>query len=290
LRLKADLTLLLVAVVWGSGFIAQRLASASGISVFWINGLRTFLGVLVLLPFIRFRLALPRNALWPTLAAGLALFGGGTLQQVGLITTTASNAGFITGTYVVLIPILLLLFWRKHTAWFTWLATALATAGLALLSLAGSLRLNPGDLFELGGACLWALHVILVGRVVQRANFLHFAIGQYLVVGVLNLVLALATASSQVPSLPRVGWPVLYLGIVSTGIGFTLQGMAQRHSPPADAAIILSMESVFAALFGFLLLGERLTWLQWLGCLLILTAILLSQWKVLRSGSDERTA
>ena len=107
MRLKADLTLLLVAVIWGSGFIAQRLASATHISVFWINGLRAFIGILFLLPFIRFRLSIPKDARWLTLAAGLALFGGGALQQLGLVTTTASNAGFITGTYVVLIPVLL---------------------------------------------------------------------------------------------------------------------------------------------------------------------------------------
>ncbi len=290
MRLKADLTLLLVAVIWGSGFIAQRMASAAHISIFWINGLRALIAVLFLLPFIRFKLSIPRSTRWLTVVAGLVLFSGGTFQQLGLVYTTASNAGFITGTYVVLIPILLALFWRKQTAWLTWLAAVLATAGLALLSLTGSMRLNIGDLLELGGACLWALHVILVGRAVQQVDFLHFAVGQYLVVGILNIGLAFGTATTQLPALPQVGWMVLYLGIVSTGIGFTLQGMAQKYSPPADAAIILSMESVFAVLFGMLLLHERLTWLQGLGCILILVAIFFSQWKVLQANDDKKTA
>jgi drug/metabolite transporter (DMT)-like permease len=288
MRLKSDLTLLFVAIVWGSGFVAQRVAS-SQTSAFWINGLRMLLAVLVLLPFIRFRLNLTPSQLPLVLLAGCALFAGGTLQQIGLITTTASNAGFITGLYVVLVPILMAVFWKHRAETITWVAAFVAAIGLGLLSTGGSLRLNPGDIFVLLGAFAWAFHVIIVGMAVKKIDFVHFAIGQYLVVAVLNLLLGIVFTPHAFPGVASTWIAIAWLGIFSTGIGFTLQGAGQKHSPPADAAIILSMESMFAAVFGMLFLQERLNWLQWIGCVMILAAMLLAQWKSLRMGKHPQT-
>lgn len=289
MRLKSDLILFLVAIVWGSGFVAQRIAS-SQTSVFWINGLRSLLGVLVLLPFIKFQLKFTRQQMPYILLAGAALFAGGTLQQIGLITTTASNAGFITGLYVVLVPILLAIFWKHRADVFTWIAAAIATIGLALLSTGGKFQLNIGDIFVLLGAFAWACHVILVGMAMKKIDFVQFAIGQYLVVVILNLAMgSIFTLKSFPVTLPlwlAIGW----LGIFSTGIGFTLQGAGQRHSPPADAAILLSMESVFAAIFGLIFIHEQLNWVQWIGCGLILAAMLLAQWKSLRNQKTPQDA
>jgi len=171
-RIKSDLILLLVAVVWGSGFVAQRVASAQT-SAFWINGLRMALAILVLLPFTRFQVRFTRRQLPLILMAGCALFLGGTLQQIGLITTTASNAGFITGLYVVLIPIVLTVFWKKKAPILTWVAALLATVGLGMLSLGGKLTLNKGDILVFLGTIAWAFHVILVGKAVQQMDFIR---------------------------------------------------------------------------------------------------------------------
>jgi drug/metabolite transporter (DMT)-like permease len=289
MRLKSDLTLLLVAIVWGSGFVAQRLAS-SQTSVFWINGLRSLLGVLVLLPFIGFRLRLTRDQLPLILLAGCALFSGGTLQQIGLITTTASNAGFITGLYVVLVPILLAIFWKRRADPLTWIAAVVAAIGLGLLSTGGSFKLNPGDVFVLLGALAWAFHVILVGMAMKKVDFIPFAIGQYLVVTILNLLLGSVFTLKTFPITLPTWLAIAWLGIFSTGIGFTLQGAGQKHSPPADAAIILSMEAVFALVFGMIFLKEKLNWVQWVGCGLILAAMLLAQWKSLRNDRQQNPA
>jgi drug/metabolite transporter (DMT)-like permease len=275
-RLKADLTLFLVAIIWGSAFAAQRVA-AEHIGPFLFNGSRFLLGGLVLLPLVRFRLSISaKNWLWIG-AAGVLLCGGSVLQQAGLRWTTAGNAGFITGLYVVLVPLLMLVIWRHRMGWTVWLAAGVAGVGIFLLSAGGRFELAPGDGFELAGAFLWAGHVIIVGKAVQRINTLPFAIGQCLVAGFLNLILGLVFESNTLPGLLPAWWTVAYVGIFSVAIAYTLQAKGQKHAPPTDASLILSLESVFAALFGYLLLGETLQPIQWLGAGLILAAILMSQ-------------
>lgn len=277
MRLKADLTLFFVAVVWGSGFVAQRLAASQHLGAFLFNGGRFLLGALILLPFALPRWKLKRADLpWVGLA-GVLLFGGGWLQQAGMQYTSAANAGFITGLYVVLVPMLLALFWSQKVRLFSWIAAGLAVAGIWLLSAQGTLRLAPGDGLELIGSLLWALHVILVGRLSRRMDVLPFSVGQFLVGGTLNL---LAGALFELPSLgalPLTWLAVLYSGCFPIAMGFTLQVAGQKHAPATDAAILLSMEAVFAALFGFVWLGEGLRTGQVAGCALMLAAMLLAQ-------------
>lgn len=276
MRLKADLTLLLVAAIWGSAFAAQR-AVADQLGPFLFNGSRFLLAGLVLLPLVRFRLKLDRKKfIWVGVAGGL-LCGGSVLQQAGLQWTTAGNAGFITGLYVVFVPLILRVILRQRARWTVWAAALLAAVGMFLLSAGGKLELAPGDGLELAGAGLWAAHVIVVGRAMQEMETLPFAIGQVLVAGALNLALGLGLEWRTLPGLATAWWAVAYVGIFSVAVGYTLQAAGQKHAPPPDAALILSLESVFAALFGFLLLGERLRPEQLLGCGLILGAILLAQ-------------
>ena len=278
-RLKADLTLLLVAVVWGSAFVAQRVAALSmGVSLF--NGLRFLLGALVLLPLAlrsqgagaSTRRYLPGMAL-----AGLLLFGGTSLQQLGLRYTTAGNAGFITGLYVVLVPLILALGWRQSPRRLVWMAAALSAAGLFLLSTGGRFSLAIGDALELAGAFLWAFHVLCIGWLVQRADVLHLAVVQYAICGLLSLGLALALESGSLAQVSGAWWTVVYTGILSIGLGYTLQGVGQKVAPPADAAILLSLEAVFAALAGWVFLDERLSAVQLIGCALMLGGMLLAQ-------------
>lgn len=276
MRLKADLTLLLTALVWGLGFIAQRNAAQS-VGPLLFNAARWTLGVLVMLPFIKFKLNLDRITLPWILAGGGLLFAASGLQQAGLQFTTAGNAGFITGAYVVIIPILLSIFWKERLHWSIWVAAFMTSIGIYLLSSGGRLSLNPGDAIELAGAVLWALHVIVTGFGVKKMPVLAFVTGQYIVCAILNIIFGLFLQSESLPALFP-AWPaILYLAVVSTGVGFTLQAFGQQHAPPADAAIILSLEAVFSALFGWLLLSENLSIIQAAGCILILIAIFVSQ-------------
>lgn len=275
-RIRSDSLLLFVSAVWGSGFVAQRIA-AGRMGNFSFNGARFLLAALLLLILIRLKIRIARADLAWTALAGAILFTASTLQQVGIKTTTAGNAGFITGLYVIIIPILLAVFTRRRIGAATWIAALLAATGTMLLSTAGQFKPAVGDWIELAGAFLWAVHVIVVGRMARRMDSLQFAIGQFVACGLLNVVFGLLF---EFPPLPgdTVEWlAVIYSAALPIGLGFTLQVVAQRHAPPADAAIIFSMEAVFAALFGYWLLSETLLPLQIAGCAVIVLAIVAAQ-------------
>jgi drug/metabolite transporter (DMT)-like permease len=304
-RLRADLVLLLVALIWGSAFAVQRVA-ARYFDTFTFNGLRFLLGGIVLLPFsglnpVRWPglshgivqsqagecgkgAALGRKSFAFMLGGGALLFGAAGLQQLGLETTTAGNAGFITTLYTVLVPVLLVLFWRERIHWLSWLAAGVAIIGSLLLSTAGSFQMAKGDAFEMAGALFWALHVILVSRAVRHMDVLTFSAGQYIVAGSLNLVVSLS-AGLPMGGLAPGWWTVAYIGLLSTAGGYTLQAIGQKFAPPTDATILLSMEAVFAALTGFLFLEERMKLVQLVGCGLIIGAVLITQLKRVGTGA-----
>lgn len=287
-RLRADLLLLLVAVIWGSAFVAQRVA-AQKIGIHYFNGLRFMLAVLfLLLPAWSHLVAWLRatdKALGGIVLAGLLLFGGTTLQQWGLRYTTAGNAGFITGLYVVFIPLILAFGWRQRLKRTIWLAAVCSAAGLFLLSTEGKFTINRGDALVLAGAVVWACHVILIGRLVRRIAVLPLAIGQYVVTGALSLAVSLGFEPRTSQALGELWWTVAYTGILSVGFGYTLQAVGQKVAPPTDAAIILSSEAVFAALSGWLILDERLSAWQLAGCTMIFVGIILAQING-RAGGD----
>lgn len=280
-QLRANLILLAVAVIWGSAFVAQR-TGMERIGPFTFNGVRFALGSAVLLPFLGWRRSrgLSSFGLRSGALLGLLLFAGASFQQTGLVYTTAGKAGFITALYVVLVPLLLALVWRERVGWSAWLGAALAMVGLFLLSaqlLTDGFRLAPGDGWVLAGAFAWALHVIAVGRVAPGRDPLWLAMVQYGVCALLCLVVAVALERMEWADALLAKWPLLYAGVLSTGLAYTGQIVAQRHAASAHAALILSLESVFAALFGWLLLGEVLTTRQLLGCGLMLAGMLLVQ-------------
>ncbi len=276
MRLKADLTLFVAAILWGFGFVAQRTGAAE-VGAFVYNAARWTLGVLIMLPFIRFKLQLTRQTIPWIAPAGVVLFMASGFQQAGLSTTTAGNAGFITGAYVVLIPILLAVFWKERTSKIIWAAVLVTGAGIYLLSMSGPITFQRGDIYELLGAFMWALHVILTGKAVRHVPVLPFVVGQYIISAILNSIAGLLFQRESIPALLPNWMGLVYLAIFSTGLGFTFQAFGQRHAPAADAAIIMSMEAVFAALFGWIFLSEKLNPTQLVGCGLILAAIILSQ-------------
>jgi drug/metabolite transporter (DMT)-like permease len=279
-RLRADLLLLLVAIIWGSSFVVQRLAAQQA-NIYLFNGMRFLLGALVMAPFLLFGAPARRQfhpGVLPWMAlAGFLLFAGSSLQQYGLRFTTAANAGFITGLYVVLIPLYLALVLRRPPSRVVWLAASMATLGLYLLSTNGSFTLAHGDIYELAGAAMWASHVLLIGWLVQRTDVYPLAVIQYLACAILSLGLGWWLEPYQLRELSGIWWTVLYTGVFSISLGFTLQAVGQKVAPPADAAIILSCEAAFAALSGWILLDERLNAIQLAGCGLMLSGMILAQ-------------
>jgi drug/metabolite transporter (DMT)-like permease len=274
--------LLLVAIIWGSAFAAQR-AVAGQVNAFTFNGLRFLLGALVLLPLTCRRWERLEQTGWGAIGlVGSVLFAGAAFQQLGLRHTTAANAGFITGLYVVIVPVMLALGWKESPRPIIWPAALLAATGLFLLSTGGTISLKAGDILELAGAGMFALHVILIGILVRRVQVLQLAFSQYLVCGFLSLLVGLVLGGLSIQGMVSAGWAIAYTGIFSIGLGYTLQASAQKVAPPADAAILLSLEAVFAALFGWLILDERLNGVQLLGCGLMLSAMLLAQAPLLR--------
>jgi drug/metabolite transporter (DMT)-like permease len=281
-RLLSDGYLLLAAVIWGIGFVAQRLASFHlGFNAF--NGIRFLIGGLVLLLIFRKRLRDQWSGFgWMTLA-GSVLFVASSLQQIGIGTTSASTAGFITGTYVVLVPVILAVFWRKRTSLYTWLAALVALGGTYLLSTGGSvITPSTGSLLLLAGSFIWALHVIVVGLAVQKVDVFAFSAGQFLVSGMIHILMSFFIQPVTLSAL-RASWlPLLYAALLSVAVGFTLQAVGQRKAPPADAALILSLEAVFAALAGVYFLKESMNPVQVIGAVIILAAILFAQWIVMK--------
>jgi drug/metabolite transporter (DMT)-like permease len=282
--------LLAVAAIWGSAFSAQRVAAAH-IGTFTYNGLRFLLAAGILALGLRGKLRSVTRAEWRGgLLMGIILAGASALQQAGVAFTTAGKAGFITGLYVVLVPLFLALLWRQRPSRLAWVASLVATAGLFMLSVQGQWALQGGDALELGGAVLWALHVILVGLLVRQANPLRLSWVQCFVSGAANLLLGAIVETNTVRALSSVWWAVFYGGAISVGLGYTLQAYGQRHAPATDAALILSLESVFAALFGWLLLRETLTLVQLAGCALMLGGMVLAQVSSVASERESRPA
>jgi drug/metabolite transporter (DMT)-like permease len=294
MRLKADLTLFLVSIIWGSAFVAQRVAGQLG-SVYYFNGARYLLGALIVLPFaLRVGRSRAVNGQAESLTykweaykwmfiAGFVLFLGSAFQQAGLLYTTAGNAGFITSLYVVLVPIVLFAIWREKPHWLSIVAVVLAGAGAFLLSTGGRFEVRVGDVLEVGGALFWTFHVIVLGKFASRFEAMSFSVGQLFVCAFLNLLMGVFFEKPISLNGPMI-FAIAYTAIFSLALCYTLQIWAQRHTPPADAALILSIESVVAVICGWLILGEKLAPVQVLGAVLIFVAVVLSQFREWTSG------
>jgi drug/metabolite transporter (DMT)-like permease len=284
---KADSLLMLTAIIWGGAFVAQRVGM-DFVGPLTFNGVRFALGALTLLPLALrgnknrgTRQDLDNNfsskqAILGGGLAGLVLFAGASLQQVGLVYTTAGKAGFITGLYVVIVPILGML-WKQWPGWGASTGAVLAAVGLYFLSVTEKFNLAPGDAWELAGAFMWATHVLILGWLSPKVDVLKLACAQYAVCSCLSLLVAGHTETITVQGLGEATIPILYGGVMSVGIAYTLQVVAQKVAPPTHAAIILSLEAVFAALAGWLILGEVLTTRGLFGCGLMLAGMVVSQ-------------
>ncbi len=295
--LKADILLLTTAAIWGFAFVAQRVGMEY-IGPFLFNGIRFALGSISLLPLIYFGLGngshrsaplVPmsgKTKIMGSVLAGLFLFAGASLQQVGIVYTTAGKAGFITGLYVIIVPIIGLR-WGRRASTGTWIGALLAVTGLYLLSVTEHFTIDKGDFLVLLSAFMWAAHVLWISWLSPRMNPLTLASLQFAICSTLSLMTAVAVEPVVPGSILDAAVPILYGGLGSVGIAYTLQVIAQRDAHPAHASILLSMEGAFAVLGGWILLKEVLSLRGLVGCGFMLSGMLLSQlWGMIKAESE----
>ncbi|UXN59488.1 DMT family transporter [Phyllobacterium zundukense] len=276
---RANILLLFAGAIWGLGFVAQSSAMGS-VGPFMFVALRFLLATLTIAPFaIREARNTPaklkRSDYYGFFFIGVLLFSGAALQQVGILTTSVTNSGFLTGLYVVMVPFLaVLLFWQwPHPV--VWPCALTALAGIYLLSGGHLDGLATGDWLTVACAAFWALQIIFINRIAIRSGRpIMLALVQFIVCGVLGLIIALGTERTELFSIVAAAPEILFAGIFSSGIAFTLQAVGQRFTTAPQAAIMLSSEALFAALFGTILLGERMSLQGVAGCALIFFAMI----------------
>jgi len=292
---RADAMLLLVAALWGAGFVAQK-AAMDSMGPFAFNATRYAVGgVLLAVPVFLRRRSNPLSAatLLAGVALGLVMFAAAGLQQVGIVTATASRTAFLTGLYVLIVPAIGVFFRQRITAGHI-AGGVLAVIGLGMLSGNGSADLlsglTRGDWLVLACAVLWALHVVLIGRFALKADPFVLAWSQFVTVAVLSAGVSLGTESTTLGGLAS-GWlPLVYSGVFVIALAFTLQIFAQKDAPPTHAAVLMSLEAVFGAVFGVLLLGDALSAWETAGCATMFAGMLVSQLHRGRRTDPERAA
>ena len=282
-KLRANILLLLAALFWGSTFVAQRVAAGT-IDPFPFQCIRCLLGALVLYLVIPFFDRFWEKGTWRGrdlwaggLLCGLCLFASTNLQQFGIaLGTTAGKSGFITALYIVLVPVFGV-FLRRRSGLIIWISVALAVAGLFLLCMDESFSLAVGDLFTLLCAACFAVHILLVDHFSPGVDPIRLSCIQFLVCGLLSGVASCITGLPTGAQIAASWFPIVYAGILSSAVAYTFQIVGQRGTDPAVASVLMSMESVFACLSGWIILHERLTGRELLGCVLMFCAVLLSQ-------------
>ncbi len=284
-RLQANLLLLLTALIWGSTFVVQQVATGDlGAIVF--TSARFFMGGLVVLPMACIQYARIQHTLKPItlkywlgmVITGFVLFAAAVLQQIGVFHTTVANAGFLTALYVPLVPVFAFFVLKTKVHWSVWPSSVGCLAGTYIMGGAQALSLSTGDLWVISSALFWAIHVLMVGAMATRTQApLVVAAVQFMVCSAAGLCVGIVVEQPSLADFAGAWFGIFYAGILSVGTAFTLQVVAQRCSPAPDAAIILSSETVFAALAGYIFLGQTLSIAQLTGAALILAGILMVQ-------------
>jgi drug/metabolite transporter (DMT)-like permease len=271
--------------------VAQRVG-AQYVGAFTFNGIRFAIGAISLIPLIIYfdkrkkkesrsqcniKLTVKKTIL-PGVVVGAILYAGATLQQVGLIYTTVGKASFITGLYMVIVPIIGIFLGHKIGK-NAWIGVGFAIIGLYLLCINDNFSISYGDLLEVIGAVFWGVHILSIDYFSDKIEPLKLSCIQFATCSILSLITALLFERITMSGISNALIPILYGGFLSTGVAYTLQVVAQKNAKPSHAAIILSMESVFGAIGGALLLGEKMAIRGAIGCIFILGGILISQFK-----------
>ena len=281
---RNTLLLLLTATIWGFSFVAQS-KGMEHVGPLTFNGVRAVLGGLVLVPFAAMQAASNRKKgiktdrralLWGGLWCGIFLFFASSLQQYGILYTSVGKSGFITAFYIVLVPIFGL-FLKKKTGALVWVSALIALVGLYLLCITEQFSVNLGDVLTLGCAVLFAGHILVIDHFASKVDGVTLSMLQFFVNGVLACSAALVFDKPSLASILDARWPILYAGILSCGVAYTLQIIGQKGMNPAVASLILSLESCIAVLAGWLLLNQSLSARELVGCAVMFVAIILAQ-------------
>lgn len=286
-RLCANMLLLLTAAIWGFAFVAQRVGSQY-VGAFTFNGIRFAIGSISLIPLIIYidkkrekdnrSTITSKEIIVSGVLVGTAAYASSTFQQIGIIYTTAGKAGFITGLYMILIPIMGI-FLGHRIGKKSWIGIVLAVIGLYFLSINEYFSIGYGDLLEVICALFSSIHILTIDHYSKRVDPLKLSFVQFVTCSILSFISALIFEQITMHSILKALIPILYGGFLSVGVAYTLQVVAQKNAKPSHAGVILSMESVFGAIGGALILGESMSERGYVGCILIIIGIILSQIK-----------
>ena len=297
-RLLGNLLLTLTALIWGTAFVAQRAgmdsiepltfcAARMWLSAAAVGAVAVLVGRRADPPDAAGRTATRRNSLLGGLGCGFFLASATIFQQMGLVTTTAGKAGFITAMYMLLVPIFGFLFFRKRNTWLVWLAVLVGVAGMYLLCVTEGFQLTRGDALVILCAVLFSGHILCCDHFAPKANPIRMSAIQFITGAVLATAAAFIAEQPTWEKVASAAFPILYCGLMSGGVGYTLQIIAQRRTDPTVASLLMSLESVFAALTGALLLGERMSTRELVGCVVLFAAIILVQIPLPRRGAQK---
>ena len=283
--LKSSLLLFLAAFIWGVAFVAQSVGM-DYMGPLTFNGARFLMGSLVLLPFVLVRRkqnkktgkgpASLKTTIVGGVCCGLALCSAALFQQYGIMYTTVGKAGFITTLYIILVPFFGI-FLKKRIPGKVWIGAVIAAAGMYLLCMSERLALSRGDTLVFICAILFSVHILIIDHFSPMADGVELSCAQFLVVTILSAIGMLASETPSLEALRMCMWPILYVGIFSSGVAYTLQILAQKDSNPTVVSLLLSLESVFATLAGAILLHDQMSGKEYLGCVLMLAAVVLAQ-------------
>ena len=282
-KMQGNIMLAIAAFIWGTSFVAQR-TGMDHIGPLTFTCVRSFIGALALLPVALIFEKKPENKnknkktlLIGGIICGVCLVFASSFQQIGIMYTSAGKSGFITALYIVLVPVFSFIFLRKRPAATVWVSVIIATAGLYLLCMTESFSLAVGDIWLLACALIYTVHILVIDYFSPKCNGVFLSMIQFLVAGVLCAIAMFIFEEPNIADIISCAGPLLYTGVMSSGVAFTLQILAQKNTEPTVAVLIMSFESVFAVIAGWLILNESLSTKELLGCLLMFIAVVLSQ-------------
>ena len=296
MRPKNACMLLLTAFIWGTAFVAQSVGM-DYLEPFTFNGVRCLIGAIALLPCIWFFNRgkekenkvndenAKRDLIKGGIACGILLFAASSLQQIGLVYTAAGKAGFITAFYIVLVPVFGI-FLHKKIGWKVWTAVAIALAGLYFLCITEAFTIGVGDIYVFLCALIFSVHILVVDHYAPKVDGVKLSCIQFLVAGIVSIPFMLILESPKMGNMMTSWFPLIYAGVFSCGIAYTLQILGQKNVNPAIASLILSLESCFSVLSGWVILAERLSARETIGCIMMFAAIILAQIPDKKSSAD----